>query len=68
VGEALDELRAERFVVLHDFEQPSDTRNQRPFRHDRVWIVGRSYLAAWIRAQHNETAEFEAIARYADQL
>ncbi|MGE5689249.1 MAG: nuclease-related domain-containing protein, partial [Pseudomonadota bacterium] len=43
----------------------------RPFAprvYNRVTVVGRPELAAWIRAQHNRTVPFEVLARFADGL
>ena len=121
VGDVLDDLRREGFVVMHDLEQSGegnvdhlvagptgvfmietkrsgyterdlrkarrqaarlhpelgtwitpviclDRRDQTPFRHDRVWIIGRSYLREWIRAQRNRRADPERVARFADPL
>ena len=121
VGDVLDDLRCDGFVVMHDFEQSGegnvdhlvsgptgvfmietkrsgygerdlkkarrqaaklhgelgtwitpviclDRRDQKPFRHDRVWIVGRSYLCEWIGAQRNHAANVERVARFAGTL
>lgn len=48
-------------ICLHD-------RDTKPFRHERVWIVPRQHIVAWIQGQKNRTAPFEQLARYADKL
>ena len=45
-----------------------DNRDAKPFRHDRVWIVPRQHLVAWIGAQRNRQVPFERLASYADTL
>jgi len=121
VGETLNLLRGEGFIVMHDVEQRGegnidhivsgpagvylieakarsyrddqlrkarrqaaklhdelgtwvtpviciDERNGKPFRHERVWIVPRPHILAWIRSQRNPQVPFERLARYQDTL
>jgi hypothetical protein len=44
------------------------TRERNPFKHDRVWIVPRTRLNDWIKAQQNKPVNFERLARWADHL
>jgi hypothetical protein len=44
------------------------TRERDPFKHDRVWIVPRTRLNDWIKAQQNNPVNFDRLARWADRL
>jgi Nuclease-related domain len=46
----------------------ADRPEQEPFRHDRVWIVPRQHLVAWLRAQRNQRLDFSRLAAFADTV
>lgn len=121
VGETLETLRWERYIVMHDVPQRGEgnidhlvsgpngvylvetkfarylpvhlrkakrqaarlhdeldvwvtpvvclaTREARSHRRDGVWVVSRTELADWIRAQHNEPVDFDRLAQFAESL
>jgi Holliday junction resolvase-like predicted endonuclease len=43
-------------------------RKGRPFKTHGVWIVPRREILDWLRAQRDEPAPFDALARFADSL
>jgi nuclease-like protein len=48
-------------ICLHE-------RGGEAFMHRKVWIVPHRVLLPWLHAQRNHPAEFERLARFADQL
>lgn len=44
------------------------TRKGNPRRRGKVWVVPHAKLLDWLRAQHNQTVDFERLARLADRL
>lgn len=121
VGETLEQLRREGWIVMHDIERPGEanldhivsgpngvylietkarryeerhlgrvkhqarwlhdqlgvwvtpviclhSRRREPFRAKGVWIVPRSELLEWLKAQRNTPVAFERLARFADRL
>ena len=79
VGETLETLRWERYIVMHDVPQRGEgnidhlvvclaTRETRSHRRDGVWVVSRTELADWIRAQSNEPVAFDRLAQFAESL
>jgi len=44
------------------------TREYKPIKHRKVWVMGKNQLLDWIRAQNEPQAEFERLACYADGL
>ncbi|MEO8291185.1 MAG: nuclease-related domain-containing protein [Gaiellaceae bacterium] len=44
------------------------TREREPFKHDRVWIVPRTRINTWIRAQRNQRPDPDRLTRQADGL
>ncbi len=121
VGETLEQLRRDGWIVMHDIERPGEanldhivsgpngvflietkarryeerhlgrvkhqarwlhgqlgvwvtpviclhSRRRERFRTKGVWIVPRSELLEWLKAQRNTPVAFERLARFADRL
>jgi hypothetical protein len=43
-------------------------RKGKPFKTHGVWVVPRREILDWLRAQRNEPAPFDSLARFADSL
>lgn len=43
-------------------------RDRDPFRHHGVWIVCRTRLVTWMKAQRNPVLDFDRLAAFADRL
>ena len=62
----------ELFRELHTWVTPvlclASPPKNKPFRHDRVWIVRLDQVAGWIARQRNPVLENERIAHLAERL